>query len=128
DYNPGTDGANDTVVFPCDGFWQNTSLISPPRLADPWDAGGLIIHPDNNTYGCMSITNLLFTTQIDLPDPAFGGRVTSFPPFSCAQADVTWPPAGQMRVIGTGFYGTGDTCADFVPDTPQPPYGCRILG
>jgi hypothetical protein len=38
------------------------------------------------------------------------------------------PDFGQMRVLGTGFYGPGTRCSNREMAQARAPYGCRILG
>ncbi|NLX21703.1 MAG: hypothetical protein GXY55_08530 [Phycisphaerae bacterium] len=130
---------DNSAVFPCEGFWQNTlAMIDPPRLADAMPALGHMIpsgtnHPEYGYYCGEQI----FMTQIDPPAPPttelnVGGRwfvnadcepnVNGGAPFGQE------PDFGQMRVLGTGFYGPGTRCSNREMAQALPPYGCRILG
>ena len=136
----GGDGANDTAVFPCEGFMQDTSggvgAISPPRLATALSAGGLIAR---NTPLPMC-GELISLSQVDSPpgpsEAGFiGARMANDPNQPCLPAFNgtslpfgEWPPFGFMRVIGSGFYGTGTDCGGRGLANALTPYGCRILG
>lgn len=124
---------NDTWIFPCDGFFQDTTtLMDPPRLADPLPASPWIIHPDADVFGCDVPTNMVSLSQVDPPAGptdlnTVGGLITTIDDIC---ADRTPPPFGTIQVAGTGFYTTttSSSCADRVMAEPLPPFGCRILG
>jgi hypothetical protein len=134
--NYNVSGANDTWIFPCEGFWQDTlTLISPPRLADPLPTGSWIIQPVNPGYNCNAAPwNTIFLSQIDPPptptDPLTANGLTEPSVFNNGRANCVAEPApfGLMYLGGTGFYSTGTSCADRVMGTPLEPFGCRILG
>lgn len=133
------DGTAETIVFPCEGFFQNTQgAISPPRLATSLAAGGLVIAPET-TY-CMG-GEMVSLSQIDPPPgPSelgfIGGRQVAGPSGtdqctpSINQGPIfgEWPAFGMMAVLGTGFYGQGVTHTTRTISPPREPYGCRILG
>ncbi|MBP7935733.1 MAG: FG-GAP repeat protein [Phycisphaerae bacterium] len=137
--NTTLDGTEETIVFPCEGFFQSTEgTISPPRLATSLAAGGLVIAPET-TY-CMGgeVVNL---SQIDPPPgPSelgfIGGRQVAgpngtdqcTPNVNLGPIFGEWPLFGTMAVLGTGFYSTGVTHDTRVMSPPREPYGCRILG
>ena len=122
----------DHASFPCEGFWQDTLLlIDPPRLADPFPASGLIISD------CSFLNHRLDLNQIDSPPGPTtldypGGRL-DYDDNRCPSATGEapygyWPPAGTMHVLGSGFYGRGNTCDDRTIATQLEPRGARILG
>ncbi len=126
-------GDPETATFPCDGFIQRTTRgikwdpkdpleIDPPRLADPVPAGGWIISPHN---GC-GFGTLLSLSQVDPVSPTIGGRFSTDDDGYCV--NFTFPNSGWIRVLGTGFYGRGTACENFIIAGPREPYGCRILG
>ncbi len=120
-------GTNDTVLFPNEGFWQDTTAISPPRLADPQFPVGGDIFPSNS----QEWYNLIALTQVDPPVtaeevPSWGGRIVPSGADHCTES--IWPPAGFAQLLGTGFYTSGINCADRTMKVRQPPYGARILG
>lgn len=152
-------GTVDTREFPCEGFFQNT--IDAPRLADPLPAAGMLL-PGLVPQGFASgqCGELVSTNQVD-PPPGLGdvsgivgggipGRVggnTSLNSYCGAGLiDIntgcpiepfgSYPLAGSLRVLGTGFYYTGAAAAPTAAaacvtgrlPTADEPYGCRILG
>ncbi len=140
------DGAGDTVIFPCEGFDQDTFFqIDPPRLATARDAADLLI-----PSGCGDLIDL---SQVDPPpgptDPFFvGGRTPGSlspgddafcSPGTSDAAGCPIPPFGFasffgfMRIIGTGhYYDWEDTaapaCSPLRMANPREPFGCRIVG
>lgn len=136
---------DDTWIFPCEGFWQDTTggggrRISPPRLADPLTLGGTefrwIIHPAP-AYNCT--WNRVNLAQID---PPYGptdalvaghylGSLDDFANRACVVPNTAEPaktPNDSFLLAGTGFYSTGSNCSDRQMGAPLQPYGCRLLG
>lgn len=141
DFVGGADDAEETVTFPCEGFYQNTiEWMDPPRLADPWPARGMSISP-YSAYGCFNSypngANYISLDQVD-PVPVttsqffFEARVAgsygNYPKVDDYCQSIFYPQFGYMSVLGTGFYGTGNSVETRVISPPQQPYGCRILG
>lgn len=138
EYQGGADTVLETVTFPCEGFYQNTlTYMDPPRLADPYPAVGLTITRYAG-YGCEdSYIGGPFYVSLDQVDPV--PSTTSMNYFEARQGfadntvddyckSIQYPPFGYMSVLGSGFYGSGNTCATRVLSQPMEPYGCRILG
>ncbi|MHC4445561.1 MAG: hypothetical protein ACYTA5_23430 [Planctomycetota bacterium] len=128
-----TDGKPDTVIFPCDGFWQNTTSfgftgggvsgytfhIDPPRLADTMLAikGGspqdrLIISMNGGEW-CSNPWNTVLLSQIDPPpgpaDIDFKGTRWATEDEPCTvETGVSTPPHGQWPPGGLMYtLGTG---------------------
>lgn len=158
--------AYDIAFFPGEGFSQNTLVatvfplfglevprgvslagIDPPRLADPIPASGLGVE-----WG-----ELLSLTQPDPPPGPgsinfVGGRFAACGPSATGtdgrptEPFGSFPPAGQMLVLGTGFYYDDlpnegepgcpgiffeqydDYCPPERMSQAVPPFGARILG
>jgi len=129
----GDDG--DTVLYPYDGFFQNTlTQIDPPRLAGVeqagmWALGRMHMGSPFYPYGCPTIVLL---DQIDPPADAadielIGGRFMTSSE-DCEPPLGPWPDHGFLAILGTGFYSTGDRVSNRVFADARAPYGCRILG
>jgi len=122
----GGDGKVDTATFPCEGFFQNTLLRA--------SSGGLL---DVDWRITPFVVDL---SQIDPPpgpgDFNFagvrldGGANNPCPVEAGAPAPPhgSWPPAGLMVTLGTGFYASGNDCASRTYYPVWTPYGARILG
>lgn len=138
DFNVQGYGDNDTWIFPCEGFFQNTqTLMSPPRLANPLPRSGWILHPVADVYNCL--WNVASLTQIDPPygptDPLIVGHYHStedaFGEETCIVPNTNEPikpPFGTIWMGGTGFYSSGASCAERQMASPREPYGYRLLG
>jgi hypothetical protein len=138
--------------------------IDPPRLANPMRAFGRMV-PNSLAHGSGVTSQFTYMTstfcgewvdltQVDPPAPPadvleFGGRLGEGTPGSTAYCSPffvdgnncptepfgSFPPVGQMRVLGSGFYyegiltdSPGTACVEGRFATPRPPFGCRILG
>ncbi|HOQ85970.1 MAG TPA: integrin alpha [Phycisphaerae bacterium] len=138
EYVGGADDVFDTATFPCEGFYQDTLVwMDPPRLADPFPSAGLTISPYVE-YGCwVSYPGGPFYISLNQVDPVPGPTSGySYAARLSVQYDdindyctaIEFPQFGYMSTLGTGFYGSGNSCATRTLATPREPYGCRILG
>lgn len=126
----------DTITFPCEGFWQRTDAgwIDPPRLADPLTAFGYTLPPIDADFGCRDSRHLVDLSQIDPVSQfteVFLSQVGAMWGFDDDEGNCTpdrWPLAGFIQTLGTGFYGSGNSCGSRELAAPKQPYGCRILG
>lgn len=174
---PLEDDIDDIIFFPGEGFTQNTLSqpvfpkfyfgydneiagmgIDPPRLASPFQ---IVSSEDMHALARIIYWGeTLSVSQADLPPSLMGGRdavgVCSSTSSDAQGTPVDpfglFPPAGYMRVTGTGFYyaslslpmlgdptcdpgllspyegGAGGYCPSGRMSPPREPYGCRILG